>query len=328
MRRVAVILTGALRTIRRTIRFLKRNVLYVAGDQVQVFACLQNDTSISEDEWNAWFDTQIGGYLQPIEWIPKEGTAEWTAVRDRLLTGPLQGVSEQWRHYLQHSGSMIEYHQLYLAYLHMCTFEAVHRMRFDWLIRARTDSIFTQPVDFRWLGWSDHGIEERMDVLRAYLSKDATAAERLDAMMSTLMSDKVIPNFPRILRDPRIAAGTPIPETPAEMNRYIREGRYILTLRKNNLYVVRRDLFYLIPSLATLYGTFRSPNADDYWFNAEGQFRDACEYAGLSVFDYSTVHEERSLDYPATWQNALFFDEAGEPRTDPPMLYVIVRREE
>ena len=317
--------------MKRTMRFLQRNVVEVAGDQVHVFACLQNDGQAppqpqaqQPESWDAWFATELGGYLQSLEWMDP-AAEEWTIPRDRLLS-TLHHVPEQWRDYLRHSGSMVEYYQLYRAYLQMCGFEAKHGFRFDWIIRTRTDSIFTQPIDFHWLEWSEHTIQERMDAIRQRLpGQNPTAEDVWSAYMSTLISDKTIPNLSNLLRDPRILAGTATPKTAAEMGQYVREGRYILTFRRNNLYVVRRDLFYLIPSLATLYGTFRSPESDDYWFNAEGQFRDACTYSGLSVFDYSTVHEERSLDYAASWQNSLFFDEAGEPKTDPPMVYVVVR---
>ena len=74
-----------------------------------------------------------------------------------------------------------------------------------------------------------------------------------------------------------------------------------------------------------MYGTFRSPYSDDYWFNAEGQFRGACYAAGLAVYDYSTVFEEKSLEYAHSWQEDLFFHADGS-LVSPMMLYCVVRK--
>ena len=51
--RTAVFYTGALRTIEKTIRFFQRNVLL--GPDVHVFACVQNDSALSNQEWDEWF---------------------------------------------------------------------------------------------------------------------------------------------------------------------------------------------------------------------------------------------------------------------------------
>jgi hypothetical protein len=73
-----------------------------------------------------------------------------------------------------------------------------------------------------------------------------------------------------------------------------------------------------------MYGFLRSPHSDAWWFNAEGQFRDACYYSCVSVFEYSSLSEERSLAYPSQWMEADFF-EAGEVK-DPYAIYCVVRR--
>jgi hypothetical protein len=148
--------------------------------------------------------------------------------------------------------------------------------------------------------------------------------------MCTLISDDLIPNLSFLMAEyvpsPTDGAGIGIGSVNGKsVWDYLHHGRYILTIRKNNLYIVRRDLFHLIPTLGTMYGFMRSPIADDYWFNAEGQFRDACYYSCLSIFEYSTAFEEKSLAYPHQWNEADFFDlnfECIHPR----MLYCVVRK--
>jgi len=321
MRR-AVLLTGALRTIRKTMKFFLRNVLRGDG-RVSVFACVQNDTAESEESWTAWLREQIGVALVDVVWFSVDRFPGWKEQRELLLSH--MTVSESWKGYLRSSGSMIEYYQLQLAYLKMCHMEAVGGFRFDYVIRARTDSIYAQPVDFAWLGWGVAEVEARMTAIRDVMGAVDDRA-MLTYVMATLWSPKVVENLPfvEVSMTPSPGSGA-IPSTAEGVLAYLQNGRYIQTLRKNNLYVVRRDFFYLIPMLGTMYGTMRSPVADDYWFNAEGQFRDACYYSCLDVHDYSSAFEERSLAYPSQWNEADFFDGEGEV-IHPRMVYCVVRR--
>jgi hypothetical protein len=74
-----------------------------------------------------------------------------------------------------------------------------------------------------------------------------------------------------------------------------------------------------------MYGMLRSPRADAWWFNAEGQFRDACYYSCVSIFEYSSEFEEKSLVYAHQWKEADFFDLAGEV-IHPRILFCVVRK--
>lgn len=318
MRRV-VIFTGALRTIKKTIAYFKKNVLLDAN--VDVFACVQNDTSESEEEWTAWFKEQMGDALRSMEWFSLQKYPAWVTQRDiQLQRLPIEDI---WKEYLRHSGSMIEYFQLQLAYMNLCEYEQRNGFRYEYVIRGRTDTIFAKPVDFHWLSWSDEEISERVERIKEELKLstiEITNRSILNAFMGTLLSDDLIPNIERIMTDNIIVEPEPILSAA-----YLRTGRYILTIRKNNLYIVRRELFYLIPTLGSMYGFFRAPNSDDYWFNAEGQFRAACYYSHLSVFDYDTRFDGRSLEYAHLWKEADFFD-TDYRLINPAMLYCVVRK--
>jgi len=325
--RTVVIFTGALRTIKKTIRYFKQNVL---REGVDVFACVQNDTQQSEDEWNQWFHSQMGTHLRSIEWFSLAKHPEWVAHRDRLLEH-LQ-LDNGWKNYLRNSGSMIEYFQLQLAHMKVCLYEQRNGFQYDYLVRGRTDSIYAKPVDFHWLSWTDQEVASRVERIRTEMIRskiDVTDRSLLQYFMSTITSDTTIPNLPRIFADYVLndADRPPIGsmDQPAVINQYLKQGRYILTIRKNNLYIVRRSLFFMIPSLGTSYGLPRTPAADDYWFNAECQFRSACYFSGLSIFDYSTLFEEKSLEYPSKWREADFFDLEFN-LINPTMLYCIVRK--
>jgi hypothetical protein len=321
--RIVVVYTGALRTIKKTIRYLKQNVL---GLNVDVFACVQNDTNESEDTWNEWFHQQLGDHLKDITWFSLEKYPEWIKLRDLQLNH--LHITPQWKNYLKNSGSMIEYFQLQLAYMKMSFYEELHHFKYDYLIRGRTDSIYAKPIDFHWLKWTKEDITSRIEVIKEemVLSKlEITSSTLFKYFMCTILSDDLIPNLSYIFAD-----YTPSPteiQPPIEDNYYdyIHNGRYILTLRKNNLYIVKRDLFHLIPTLGTMYGFMRSPISDNYWFNAECQFRDACYYSCLSIFEYSTLFEEKSLEYANKWNEADFFD-MDFNCINPRMLYCVVRK--
>ena len=324
--RTVVIFTGALRTIKKTIRYFKQNVL---RDGVDVFACVQNDTNQSDEEWTSWFHEQMGTHLRSIEWFSLAKHPEWVAHRDLILQH-IQ-LDHGWKNYLRTSGSMIEYFQLQLAHMKVCLYEQQNGFQYDYLVRGRTDSIYAKPVDFHWLTWTDEEVGQRLDRIRTELirsSIEVSDQSLLQYFMSTITSDTTLPNLPRIFADYVLndADRTPIGSMdPITVNHYLKHGRYILTIRKNNLYIVRRSLFYMIPSLGTMYGLPRTPAADDYWFNAECQFRSACYFSGLSIFDYSTLFEEKSLEYPSKWREADFFDLEFN-LINPSMLYCVVRK--
>lgn len=101
-----------------------------------------------------------------------------------------------------------------------------------------------------------------------------------------------------------------IPQTAAELNDYIKNGAYILTIRVNNLYIVRRDNFYLIPSISAIYGLLKFPYNDNYWFNS-----------GLSIFNYNTLFEDKAL---YQYDKSRYFDSEFNI-INSEMLYCMIR---
>jgi len=330
--KTAVIFTGALRTIRKTIRYFKENVLCstVLHHTVipDIFICVQNDSPQRSEDWNLWFREEMGPTVRSIEWFSMEQHPEWITHRETQLHNIY--LDDGWKNYLRTSGSMIEYFQLQLAYMKMCYYEQTHHIKYDYIVRARTDSIYAKPVDFHWLQWSEEDIAARLQRITAELQQsniEPTPKNTLMYFMTTIISDDLIPNIPQIMAEMCPSETETILQsnlTPTALRTYIHEGRYILTIRKNNLYIVRRNLFHLIPSLGTMYGFMRSPFADDYWFNAECQFRSACYHSCLTIFEYSSLFEERSLE-TSGWNHSDFFDEEGGP-IHSRMLYCIVRK--
>ena len=317
--RNAIILTGSLRTIKRTAKFTRRNILECnKNNECDLFICIQNDSQEPDEKWEEWFHKEFN-CIKSIVWFSYGYYQEWFRWRDKQLNNiPLE---DYWRNFLKIGGSTIEYAQLQIAYTNMVEFEIKQRIKYDYIVRTRTDSIFSKPVDFHWLHWTLKDIEERRDRIKNTLISLNLPSEDIDvfkAFMCTVISDDVISNLSNIIAMCQYVPNpteTTFPKSVEEIYDYIHKGRYILTIRKNHLYIVRRDLFHIIPSLGYFYGCFKT-DRDECWFNAESQFRDMCYYSCVSIIEYTTLFEERSLMMPYEWNEREFFDENFEVRED------------
>ena len=325
--KTALILTGTLRTVKKTLRYLKQNILL--HPDVHVFACLHNTTSTPTEEWNIWLKTVLGAHCISITWIDETILSHWVPQREHLLRNMV--ISAYWgEYYLRDKGSMIEYLQLQHAYLAMCNHEQLLTFQYDYVIRSRPDIVIAKPIDFHWLRWTDEEVEQRMGVIQKKLAEegmDSGPKNVFSYFMSTILSDDLIPNLKQLLigyLPSHTASKGEIPSTPHQLNKYLRKGKYILTVRKNLVYVVRRSLFHMVPAMGSLYGTFRSPYSDDCWFNSECQFQGACYHAGLTSHEYSSAFEELPIDQRERWNERDYFDENFNC-VQPHMLYCMVR---
>jgi hypothetical protein len=317
--KTAVILTGALRTIKKTIKYFKQNVL--VNPNVDVFACIQNDTSTSNAEWETWIRSEIGPHLKNITWFSLSEHQEWVYFRDKLLAH--MHLNDGWKDYLKNSGSMIEHYQMYLSYLEMCRFEAFNG-HYSYIVRCRTDTIFGKPIDFHWINWSITDVENRMSQINLELhraGKDITHLNTFTYFMNTILSDSIIPNISNIVSEYLPAKHTTIPRNPSELHSYIKNGEYILTYRVNLLYIVNRDLFKVVPGLPFLYLFVNSPHNTEYWFNSEEQFQAMCYQSNLTIFNYSTDYDGKSL---YEYDENRYFDE-NYNLINPYLVYCLVR---
>lgn len=318
--RVAVMYSGALRTIRKTMRYFKQNVLL--GSHVHVFACVQNDTTLPNSEWEEWIRQEMGDHLKSIVWFSLTDHQDWLSLRNKQVEQLL--ITDSWKDYLKTSGSIIEYLQLNIAYKNMYLFEQHNGFTYNYIIRCRTDNIFAKPVDFHWLNWSDAEVGRRIDAVSKQLTVNSIEPNNeniIKYFMATLMDDILIDNIKNIRPSYFNNKNDITPISPKDVNNYIKSGAFILTIRANNLYIVRRDYFYLIPYLAYSYGFMTSPYVDPFWFNAENQFQAACYHSGLTVFNYDSHFDSSSL---YEYEESRYFDENFNI-INPYMLFCVVR---
>lgn len=315
--KVAVLFTGALRTIKKTLPYLKQNVLLTA--ETKMFACCHNDGDAPDTEWEQWLAEEIGTALLSVQWF-RPLDPHWLAIRDKQLANMAIGANTQ--HYLQYSGSLIEYYQLQLAYTAMCAHEFTTGTKYEYIVRVRTDTVFAHPVDFHWLRWTEEEIAERLARVSKISNIQQERPEQLlEHFMTSLLADATIDNLANFTGS-CLPGRSPAPAL-SDLREYLQTGSYILTFRKNLLYIARRDLFHCIPALGSLYGLFTSPHTlPHYRWNAESQFQAACYHSNLAIFDYCTPLEEQSL---YMYDEQRYFD-ADFKIQNPQILFCLVRR--
>lgn len=137
--RVAVLYTGQVRTFRHTLFYLRKNL-----DNSDVFAVLQTpDTEDDMIKIKSHMHDVLQDSLKTIEWFDPN-RAPWPALCRHMLD-TMPDVSDQWKHYLRTSGSMIEYYQLRLAILALKDYETANNFHYDTVVRMRTDVVITRP---------------------------------------------------------------------------------------------------------------------------------------------------------------------------------------
>jgi len=326
--RLCVLYTGQLRTIEQTLVYFKENILRNNKD-VHVHACLENDKGIPELVLEKYLNTHMGDHLKTISWFDKKSES-WknnvqyngTNMLQKILSNREIDYYDKLRHLILNGRSMIEYYQLYLAHNNMNDYEFKNDFVYDFVIRIRPDVIFCKPIDFHWLQWSDDDIIKRKMNITELLQKNGieTTDELVnDYFMNTIIHDDLFTNISKIkhlmLYPDEIAFNI-------DAN-FLKTGKYILTFRRNLLYIINRHYFTKIPFLGLTYGQYECKWTEkSWWWNAENQFQAMCYFSNLTIFDYETDLESSSI---SEYNKSNFFNEYDQLRQDPPKLYILIR---
>lgn len=249
-------------------------------------------------------------------------------------------IDPKWIQYLKESGSMIEYYQLQTAYRNIMNYEYHNKFKYDYVIKCRTDTIFCQKITFNWLNFTDQVINDRINTIRDVLNTNEgnegnkdNESEHLNKIKSIFMNTLLYDTLPckehllnivtcdHYIENTNASNGSNILDM---LNSdYINNGRYILTIRVNLLYICKRSLFNLIPSLGTFYGFLQNDHITQYWFNSEQQFVNVCINSYMSIYNYSTYYEEDSLYKYET--NKYFSDDNEKELINKDILYLLIR---
>jgi hypothetical protein len=257
---------------------------------------LQHDASESIEETTQWLRNELGEHLKVLQWF-NSGDGTFINFREHLLHD--LDLSDGWKGYLRRSGSIIEYYQLQCINHTLFRHETKHGYSYDYIMRCRPDTVFCKPVDFEWLSMSEQDIQTRFEIIQTLCVQkdmDTTDARTFDIFMNTLLHKSITMDVVNPVYQSYRTRTFVQPQTPSEIQTFLNNGRYILTFRTNLLYIVKRDYFYLIPCLGTMYSIFKFPLFEHpHWFNSETQFQAVCHHSDLTIFDYESKTESDSL---------------------------------
>ena len=147
----AILIVGGERNLTRTIEHLKQNLLE-PNRPVLFFAC---ETDNPERLLGYFDGFEIGGSLL----LPTFRNSEYAHIQSMCLERPAfsQQVFERamradgncWsKDYVIHSGTILQYYQLWKAWCLLLEYERKNQMKFDFCVKWRLDALITRPLVF------------------------------------------------------------------------------------------------------------------------------------------------------------------------------------
>jgi hypothetical protein len=308
-KRVAVIYTGEVRTIETTIKYFRENVLI--NNNFHVFATLQSNNI---EYFDNFVKENIGEHLKSIVWLDKNDE-KWISIREDLLN-KMDNVSDRWKDYLKNSGSMIEYYQIYLAYKNIEEYEKTNSIKYDYIMRIRCDVVLTHPIYFNWDDYSVDIVKEMLYEIKNEKNVETIVSQKVFVtfMNSFYHKNRMLCKniwygnnhfseaFKHIINiiDTSGGENNEIIDINTEdrfinaVYQYLLNGKYAVTLRKNQIFFMKRELFTNIAELGVTYGAHTTTN-NDWWFNAESQLEIILIENGIDIFESENRIEGDSI---------------------------------
>lgn len=303
--KVAIIYTGEIRTIEKVYKKFKENCLW--NPLYHVYAVLQNENKEIEEK----IKEEFGEQLKYFTWFNKyDGT--FHSLKECLVNN--MKIGDNWKQYLAYnSGSMIEYYQMFMAYLAIVKYEQEIKEKYDYIVRIRCDCMIVGKLDLNCMNLS------KEELYKLYCSIEI---ENKEAKINMLINSLIDSNRWRYTSDTTIYNNYFSKlESFDDVYNYYKQGKFLLTFRKNIFYLIKREYFYSIASLGVTYGTYID-FSNDYWFDAESQLKTCCLFNEIDYYSSETEFEGASL-YKYNTNN--YFDENGELKNREDLLFFLVR---
>jgi len=294
---VAVLYTGQVRTMNNTINYIQ-NV--VRNKDSHLFGVIQADDGNFE-HYSSLLRDKIHDNVKSLVAYDK---GAYVPLREELLNN--MDVGEFWKNYLRNSGSMIEYNQLYWAFNEMKKYEELNNIRYDYVIRLRTDVVITRPIDFSWLALTEEQVESKANRLKEIYP---------DYSISHFMNNLLCEERRSFVNRSDLSVEV------SDIIDYIKNGRYIIRLRKNVFYIVKRDFVDDFIEIGIKYGSIKD-YAYANWFDAESQLELFLKRANITSFDSVTGVEDDSL---YKYYVCNYFDQQGNLLIRDDVLFFIMR---
>ena len=332
-KRIAIFYTGQVRTMEKTMPFIKKNIFQgnecqgneCQGNECHMFAVLESENL---DYYDPFVKYHWGPWLHSLQWNVHEDVF-WKEKKTALLNE--MTIDTEWKQYIgEQSGSMIEYYQMYVAFQEMKKKEQREGFMYDYVLRLRCDIVIAKPLLFDWEDWSIETLFKRCEAIVKQYGCETMAYEKLFfEFMNTIFYEKRRQCENRNEKGNYFIVNNKIHQSFPEINSkkelldylqiYLQKGRYIITSRTNLLYVTKRETMEYIANLGITYGKYKFPD-DFFWFNAESQFRQKCMENKIDFFDSYTQCEENSL---YEYRESDYLDESGALRNHHVFFFIM-----
>ena len=286
MRKLVIFMTGQFRSFWKAYSNMMKNIVQPAEDcGYTVILCVGIDSVMktrgvkwtvedrkkeSEIIGNTWLAERGGknrGFI--MEWIDKthsdfkmaETSLEWFHNKGSLPT--------YWKDYLlERSGSCIEYVQ-FNALMTRCEKE-FEFLPEDLLLRTRTDILLRYKMDFQ----------------EVYTK---TPPPHICSVFHEIPEENKMKIDWKRTGEREASIEQPLIEGDTD---HAEEIKWIITFRKNLIYMIPLRYASTICNVARYYGNWDTPQENRYWFNAESQFRGCLRTHGFNVLEYSQDVDE------------------------------------
>lgn len=303
--RVAILITGELRTLANTFKNIKQNLIDPNNADVFVYA----DVKLPRDHHLLWNHATLIDFYKSI-WgdnvkraitLTEKDRAEYNAILNFLwdykpgITQEVVGKTGVNREYLRRSGSIIEYFLLMKAGHIMTAYEKEHNFKYDVVIRSRNDIILPEISNFQ----------------PFYEKIIANPNQYHDSLFYQQME---LEQLKRVITEPN-------PETD-KIN--LHAMNFVNVFRDNLFWVAPRSAALILFNLIYHYGDYIDPT-DLYSWNAEGQFRLILKHHNIAFLNFHSDIQEQYMSSRA--YNLTVLDELDniDQRVDKDLFLTIYR---
>lgn len=275
-KRLFIFITGQYRSFWHSWNNLVEKVLKPATPFFEIHVCVGMDQTW-KSAGHIWqsgdrqiFQTHLRNEWEILHYPPEHLIVEWIGYNNpyfRKAVVSLQHYRDNnkldpyWFDYLVYrSGSCIEYAQIAQLYETVCSQHTIQEE--DMMMRTRTDIVLRHPICF---GSLPPPVESSTKQVFEKLFPTSCLFQTMEEP-----TGREVSIFP----------------TPPVAN------RWIITLRKNLIYIMPLKSCGLLLELAQHYGDWDTPQFNHYWFNAESQFRGCFRCHHYTLWEYSQNKDE------------------------------------
>jgi len=279
-KRIFIFITGQYRKFWNSWNNLVEKIIKPNQESFEIHVCLGMD-KIWRSTGHVWQDMDREVFQTHLrnEWVllghPIEHLIlEWIDYNDPYFQDAISSLKKYvdngkldvyWHDYLvRRSGSCIEYAQISRMYDIVCS---QYKIRDDDLMmRTRADILLRHPFDFNFF-------PDKFAPTKFIFQNLLPACHHFDD--SEEPDGREVSIFPQ---------------------KFV-QGRWVITLRKNLVYIMPLKAGSFLLEIVKNYGDWDTPETNNYWFNAESQFRGCFRNNRFTVWEYSQIKDECYADF-------------------------------